>query len=99
VLQAEIEDQAGLKSVELLLNGGFEPSQKVQLAPASSLGPNMKSLKIEQPVDLNKDGVISLEELITYVQEHVKQETADQQHPIVVSDSYDPQLPLAAIPK
>jgi hypothetical protein len=47
--------------------------------------------------DLNKDGIISLDELFTYVKDHVKQETSDQQHPVVVSESYDPQLPIAVI--
>ncbi|HEV2991408.1 MAG TPA: caspase family protein, partial [Candidatus Angelobacter sp.] len=53
---------------------------------------------LQGSADLNKDGVISLDELFTYVKDQVKQETRDQQHPVVVSESYDPQLPIAVIP-
>jgi hypothetical protein len=48
--------------------------------------------------DLNHDGVISLEELFSYVRKHVRQATNDYQHPVVVSSSYDPQQPMAVLP-
>jgi Caspase domain/Curli production assembly/transport component CsgG/WD domain, G-beta repeat len=52
---------------------------------------------LQGAADTNKDGIITLDELFSFVRDSVKAETGDQQHPVVVSDAYDPHLPIAVI--
>jgi uncharacterized caspase-like protein len=50
---------------------------------------------LQGDADFNKDGIVSLEELFSYVRDRVKQDTDNRQHPTVVSDNYDPQLAVS----